>query len=73
MTEAITLLDFAYSFADRVGKEALADGYITSPDGWLIYDWLYELRAAAEQEQADEVAEIAARITDKMAACHGRH
>jgi hypothetical protein len=61
---AISLADFADAFADAAVLE-LPD--IHPGGARVIWSWLREMHTAAETERADDVAELASRITDKVA------
>jgi hypothetical protein len=63
MTDAISLMDFTYAFADEVTAKALP----ALASDWLIYDWLHDMRRAAEAEQADDVARLAQAIAERIA------
>jgi hypothetical protein len=60
---AITLTEFADAFADAAKRE-LPD--IHPGGARVIWWWLTEMHAAAEAERADDVAELAQRVTEKV-------
>jgi hypothetical protein len=61
---AITLVYFADSFAAKTNS---LDRPGIHPGGArATYHWLCNMRSAAEAERADEVAELAQRVTDKV-------
>jgi hypothetical protein len=62
---SITLVDFADSFAAETNSLDVPN--IHPAGRAIIWSWLCEMRAAAEAERSDEVAELARRVTDKVA------
>ena len=62
---AITLVDFVDSFEAKTNSLDLPD--IHPGGARTIYHWLCNMRSAAEAERADEVAELAQRVNDKVA------
>jgi hypothetical protein len=62
---SITLVDFADSFAAKTNSLDVPN--IHPAGGAIIWNWLCEMRAAVETERSREVAELARRVTDKVA------
>ncbi len=65
MTDAISLVDFANSFAARTNSLDVPD--IHPAAGATIAHWLDFMCAAAENERPVLVAEYARMVTDKVA------
>jgi hypothetical protein len=62
---AITLIDFADSFAAKVN--AVDAPYIHPAGAASVWHWLCEMRAEAEAGHADEVARLTRIINEKIA------
>jgi hypothetical protein len=62
---AITLADFAESFEAKTNSLDVPNIHPSATR--VIWWWLCYMRTAAEAERANEVAECAQRVTDKVA------
>jgi hypothetical protein len=65
MPDAITLIDFADSFAAKVNSLDVPD--IHPAGAATVWTWLCAMRAAAEEGHADDVARLARCVNEKVA------
>lgn len=65
-TTAISLIEFADSFAAKTNSLDMPD--VSYAADQLIWDWLWDMRDAAESNRPDLVAKYARMVTDMVAA-----